>query len=471
MGTIISNFLGVQDTQQSSAKFEVLKFLGLAMGGTLVALQAFASYKRSVAVENTAKAQVEANRHTEQGQRQERLKNAIEHLGSEEESVRLGGSYELFHLVRPSDAKDLRQTVLDILCAHIRTKTTEKKDQDSYQSKYQSKPSAEIQSLLNLLFREKEAVFRGLHIDLQDSWLNGADLREARLSEAVLTGVYLQGANLRKARLQWADLQRAQLQDALLPAARLQGAFLQHARLQGASLEDASLQYADLQNASLNNAHLDAAQLQGANLEQTRLKGARLGEAWLQGADLWNAQLQGANLWDARLQGANLWNAQLQGAFLRGAQMQGANLWNAQLQGAHLEEAELRGIICHHDQFRQLPFVMEPGQLRPAVRDLRFALQEQFRERIRQGVGRDSDLSIVIFEGGMTQEAVDNLVQDFPDEEAENLRDVLRPHVGQPPSQHLPRNCHASRLPYTEEDAKRWIDEYEENVRDAEWEN
>ncbi len=139
----ILTFLGV------SAKYEALKFLGIGMGGVLVALQALASYRRAKAMEDAANAQAgataeqaKANQNIEQGQRQERLKNAIEHLGHASDSVRLGGAYELFHLAR--DTEELRRTVLDILCAHIRRTTGE----DKYREEHKSKSSEEIQSLL-----------------------------------------------------------------------------------------------------------------------------------------------------------------------------------------------------------------------------------------------------------------------------------------------------------------------------------
>ena len=67
------------------------------------------------------------------------------------------------------DTKELRQTVLDILCAHIRRTTGEKK----YREDYPSKPSEEVQSLLTLLFVQDHKVFKGCHINLQGSWLNG----------------------------------------------------------------------------------------------------------------------------------------------------------------------------------------------------------------------------------------------------------------------------------------------------------
>ena len=101
----ISKLLGL------SEKNEVLKFLGISMGGILVALQALMSYEarqgdgevpQNAQVKAT-KEQAKANENTEQGQRQERLKNAIEHLGHKSDSVRIGGAYELFHLVEDAE--------------------------------------------------------------------------------------------------------------------------------------------------------------------------------------------------------------------------------------------------------------------------------------------------------------------------------------------------------------------------------
>ena len=191
----ISKLLGLCE------KNETLKFLGISMGGILVALQVLMSYERAKAMEKTANAQVKAteeqakaNKNTEQGQRQERLKNAIEHLGHESDSVRLGGAYELFHLAKDTlkeDTEDLSQTVLDILCAHIR----QTKGRSEYRKAHKSKPSEEIQRLLKLLFVQKHEVFKDCYINLQGSWLNGVNLTEARLENSVLIWARLQKAH------------------------------------------------------------------------------------------------------------------------------------------------------------------------------------------------------------------------------------------------------------------------------------
>lgn len=272
----------------NEGKNEILTFLGLSMGGVLLALQAVIANIRAKAMENAANAQTEANKNTEKGQRQERLKNAIEHLGHDSVSIRLGGAYELFHLAQ--DTKELRQTVLDILCSHIRRTTGERE----YREKdHKLKPSEEIQSLMTLLFVQHYEVFQGLHINLQGSWLNGTNLISAGLEKADLNGAYLRNAKLFFAQLQSVDLNHAQLQGARFYSAQLQNADLGFAQSQGVDLQSARLQGANFYFAQLQGANLEFAQLQGANLRFAELQGAELSEIQLQEASLFRAQLQG----------------------------------------------------------------------------------------------------------------------------------------------------------------------------------
>ena len=400
-------------------KRELLTYLGLSMGGVLLALQAVIANRRAKAMEKAAKAQadaaeaqadaadaqVEANVTTEMGQRQERLKNAIEHLGAPAVSVRLGGVYELFHLA--DDIEDWGQTILDILCAHIRQTTSEKK----YKEDNKSKPSEEIQSLLTLLFVRKHEVFKDLQINLQASWLIGAQLPDARLQAADLEDVHLQGANLISAQLQDADLSRA----------RLQGANLVGAKLMAANLSEAQLQEAKLLNARL------------------------------QEAQIYNANLQGADLSNARLQWANLYNAQLQGADLIDAWMHGAELYMAQLQGAWLDRAKFHEALFDKTQLQGITS--------------KHALSQwvSFRERLIKRVGHDSDLSGVIFTGGLEEKDVEPIVVGLSSEQAEILRSkLLESHVNQEVSHEPPKDDEEVNIrSYSQENAKRWIADYE----------
>ena len=416
-------------------KNATLQFLGIGMGGVLLALQALMAYKRAKALEDTANAQAEAakaqakaanaqadaakaqadatkeqakaNQNTEQGQRQERLKNAIEHLGHPSDSVRLGGAYELFHLA--ADTKDLRQTVLDILCAHIRRTTGEA----AYRKKHPSKPSEEIQSLLTLLFVQKHEVFKGCHINLQGSWLNGADLSGARLEKADLTKAYLQRADLG-----WALMTRAALVEARL----------QRAHLSGAQLQMAYLRKSHLQEAWLHEAHL---------------QGALLDEAQFQGAFLDRANLRGALLHKAQFQGAILRDAQMQGSPLSLAQFQGADLTGAQLQATRLDDVRLQGVASQSEIFYS------------------------FEDRIKKRIGKGSTLSGTIFAGGLSQGDLDSLVKGLPHGAVKQFRERLEPHIDQPVSHELPEDSGAIIDPYTAEEAEQWIVEHNEAMSEV----
>ena len=64
--------------------------------------------------------------------------------------------------------------------------------------------------------------------------------------------------------------------------------------------------------------------------------------------------------------------------------------------------------------------------------------------------------------GGLSQENVDSIVKDLPDEKAKELREKLEPHVGEPASNELPEGSGAIVRSYTAEEAERWIAEYAE---------
>ena len=449
----LQQLLGLND------KYKVLQTIGVCITGVLLALQAVAANKRAKGINISVGKQADATKNTEKGQRQERLKNATEHLGHERDSVRMGGVHELFHLAK--ETEDLRETALDILCAHVRQMTRE----NDYQTEHEKKPSEEIQSLLTLLFVQKDGVFKGCPINLQGSYLNGAklskarlqgaNLKEAKLQKADLSEAQLKGAdlsqaqsketNLKKAQLQGADLSQAQSQEANLKEAQLQKAVLMKAKLQGADLSQAQLQEADLSQAQFQEANLKEAQLQKAVLMEAKLQGADLSQAQLQEADLTHAQLQKANLKEAKLQRAHLSKTQLQGANLRYAQLQGANLKEAKLQGGadDLYMAQLQG-VSNQEKY-------PPG----------------FESNIRNRTGKSSDLTGIIFAGGLQEKDLDTLCKGLSDDQAQELREKLRPHVEQPVSHELPENSGAVTGAYTQAEAEQWIAEYNKALEEA----
>ena len=92
----------------------------------------------------------------------------------------------------------------------------------------------------------------GVCADLREADLSGANLSGADLRRADLSGADLSGANLRGADLHGADLSEANLRGADLRGANLHGADLNEASLSGADLRGANLRRADLCEVRIN---------------------------------------------------------------------------------------------------------------------------------------------------------------------------------------------------------------------------
>ena len=281
---IKADFMGYTGYSEKD-KPELIKLIGLGMSGIIATLGVVGLLRRAASLD-------EQNKLTEKGHIHERFKAATEHIGNEKSvSARIASFNEFYHIAEIE--LDLRKTIFDILCAHLRQTTKHK----NY--KKNIKPTEEVQSLLDILFKPKNKnilIFSGL---------------EANLAE-----VNLQDANLEYAKMKGVNLQDANLEDANLEYANLPGANLPGADLPGANLLYANLEYANLSGANLQNADLQGANLQGVNLQNTNLQNVDMLDA-----NLRNANLQGANLQDADLQNADLPGAYLRGADLRGAQV------------------------------------------------------------------------------------------------------------------------------------------------------
>ncbi len=275
----IGRRLGIEEAW-GKGKYEVLTVIGLVIVGVGALFALYYAGKRANAMDATARAQARNAENAEAGLTQERLRNAIEHLGHKMASVRMGGAYEIFLLAKENMSdRDFVQNLLDILCSHIRQTT---RGQD-YQQEYKSLPSEEIQSLVQLLFMDKHDVFEFCHISLHGSHLNGVTFVHGRLNNAGFWGAQLESANFIGSHLQGAVFWEANMQSAILHKTRMQGAEFINTQLQNAELNNAQLQGVTLRHSHLQSANLSNAQLQGATLNNTNLHGATIKDLNLQG--------------------------------------------------------------------------------------------------------------------------------------------------------------------------------------------
>jgi hypothetical protein len=199
-----------------------------------------------------AKAANEQARIAQQGHVTERFSQAVEHLGRENLSVRLGGIYALWRLITDSPEDVLR--VLDVLCAFVRhpppepAAPQEPKGGEAGDAIGKGAPSIDrlrpdVQAVLDML-GDAEADYRQLipadyRLDLRAADLAHAGLRRKNFSHADFTVADLTQANFEAADLTGADFTGANLTRAFLVDANLDRADLGFANISGARFHGA----------------------------------------------------------------------------------------------------------------------------------------------------------------------------------------------------------------------------------------
>lgn len=177
-------------------------------------------------------------------QRADRFAKAIERIGDNSETVRVGAVYSLWSVCL--EAETYWPTVEQVLCALLRER-----------AKTDATLTADVQAAATVVGGRpsRPAGARGLPLDLRNVNLAGANLARANLERVRLDNAILNGANLTDVKFRRASLTET--------------------KFGGADLASAELIEADLSRASL---------IEGANLWQTVFTGATISDCDFGGA-------------------------------------------------------------------------------------------------------------------------------------------------------------------------------------------
>lgn len=228
-----------------------------------------------------------------------RYTEAVQQLGNESMSIRLGGIYALARVARDSPGD--RQTVTEVFAAFVRDGT--------------------------------RGAVTGVALDVV------AALTELGKAFSQRIGEHAQSVNLRTSNFADGNLESVRFPDGVdLSESDLSRTVLRAASMRGAILSNAQMIDTDLQGARLRGCSLDGAAMAGANLQGAEMTWARLA-----GVDFRDSILRGVAMRGSDMQGANLTNVDLREADLRGVDLRGAILTGAQLKGARMERSLLFG--------------------------------------------------------------------------------------------------------------------------------
>ena len=289
---------------------EVSKFIGLCISGWLLLWQAilagirteqgnknveFANENVKIANKNV---EIQLNNAIE-----ERFNNAITLIGNDNAATRLGAIYALDHIAKDTynKEKSYTKTIFQILCSYIRETTNNdnyKNKNDNYKNKFEHKPSVEIQTIIDLLFRSHLNNFNG-YIELQ------ADLSYS----------YLCGADFNKAHCKGANFSFSHCEGSFFESANCEGSFFWNTHCEGANF---------------CRSHCE-----GADFSYSHCAGATFFNVCFKDANFVCADCSGTSFGDADCAGVNFLNSNCAGAYFTNAECKDANFTNAKCEGAN----------------------------------------------------------------------------------------------------------------------------------------
>lgn len=221
--------------------------------------------------------------------------------------------------------------------------------------------------------------------NLHDEYHGKADLRGANLQEAHLREADLSGADLRGASLSSANLRAANLSGADLGGAYLWNSTLVEAELCGANLSGAQPGGANLSLANLSGANLRGADLHYANLSRADLSEADLCGAILIAVTLIDTNLEKANLTACSVYGISAWNVRLEGAIQSNLVITPPR--ESAIQVDNLEVAQFIYLLLNNQKIRSVidtitsKVVLILGRFTPERKVVLDAIRDELRKR------------------------------------------------------------------------------------------
>lgn len=226
-----------------------------ALGGVILGITAYVGYRNLKNGEETLKIGQKNLEVTEDKQVTERFSKSIEHLGSKEIEIRLGGIYALEQIA--FDSAKYQWTIVEILSAFIRNKRPLNSNDPV---------GIDVQAALIVISKR----------EIKQPNNKSINLRSVNLGDIEVLCAKLLGVDFSKAILIRSNLSGSILTCANLSGANLGNAIISRVDLRGANLTDTDLSDTDLSHSDLNMADLRGADLCGANLSRTLLLGADL---------------------------------------------------------------------------------------------------------------------------------------------------------------------------------------------------
>ena len=259
----------------------------------------------------------------------DRFKNGVQLIGSDNDSVVIGGIFLLIEIAR-HDTKNFAKQVFEVLCAYLRTDTYKK-----WKSNEENNLNAiekyifpnKYQIVIDLLFRDKNQFFKNnikdYQIKLNNCCFINADLRKA----------FLDGAIFKESVLINSNFEEAQLYGSIFKNVNAIATDFCYANLRKSSVLNFKADYANFYGVNFEGAFFTGIKANGAYFAYSHLEGVQITNAKFCGVSFFNTYFEGAILNDIDFSLSEFHKARMQGVGFKNIDFRNASISNMPVKG------------------------------------------------------------------------------------------------------------------------------------------
>lgn len=275
-------------------------------------------------------------------ERNSRFSKAIELLGNNHESARIGAVHTLISLAKEYE-NDYKELVFNILCSHIRTTTSK----SEYKVLYDSKPSNEILTIIEILFKkgtDNRTLFEGFKADLSGSFLKGLNLNNSAFNNTNFTDVNLIDSNLNNIDFIGSTFSNADLRTKMITHCNFSSSTIINSHLENTMLDVCHFEDSFISNCHFELCEMFSPYFIGASIIKSHFEGTYINDGHFEGSNISttlyirsyisNSSFNGSLIYPTvRFNGATIEDVSFDGAFLKMVCFKGCAIDNASILG------------------------------------------------------------------------------------------------------------------------------------------
>ena len=330
---------------------EMLKLAAQLIGGIIIGYGLYLTYRRTKAIEDSVVVAQQNVKISEDGNVTERFKNAIEHLGRDEGSIRLGGIYSLHRIAKKSPEDT--ESVCNIFCSYLISEAVSN-------ITYKKGDLIAIKTIADLLFKhdDNRLVYASIkktlsnvhfvELNLDNGNISNCKFTKTSIVKSTFFNCVIEGSSFKSSILNKLNFSRSKIKNVRFDGCELKNTGFFKSNWENVTIYDSDLKLIHMSSSTLINitvwqVFFNQSNLEHLNISESSFLEVSFENSYLDYSNIKNTSINKCDMKYACLKNVDLSNSEIINSDLKGVNFSGANLSNCDFKNSFLIEADMSG--------------------------------------------------------------------------------------------------------------------------------